>query len=167
MIWTPDLVEDCLREATRTLRLSPSFDTRYLAAKGSWWPEYLQDTTEAYGYTAAVVKPAKPNAAEIGRLDHMIGYFARFMAPDQLAEGMPADTGRVVWARANGLAWPRISQARVAFWRVSRAELDRSGGKSPIPGGNSEPSLRLIYTTGLGFLAQQLNQHAIPTFEGI
>ena len=107
--------------------------------------------------------PAKPSGRELTRLDQVIGWMAEYLSPDSLAQHMPPDTGRVMWARASGLPWPRIIQARKAFYGLRQAV---GGGKSPIPGGNSHPSLRLIYQNGLAYLAQQLNQHGIDDSTG-
>lgn len=153
--WTASTVEDRVREAARTLRLSPSSDTRYLAGKGSMWPDFKRDSASyAYGYQVAVAKPAKPTALQIARLDQMIGWFADYLKPSELPEGLPRDTNKVLWGRASGMSWPRIREARKAFYGIS-GDLPK-GGRSPIPGGNSVPVIRGVYWAGLEYFADRL-----------
>lgn len=89
MDWTRDHVTARLREAWDTLRRVPA---PRIAELKSYWPQAIQDTAEAYGYTPAVVhlSPASPKA--IDRMHETFSWF-RFL------EGMPHLT-KAVWLTA-------------------------------------------------------------------
>ena len=131
-------IEDRICEAARTLQLLPSPGARFLAQLRSWWPE-APDEWSAYAATDATVPRLIPTAAEIDRMDEVLTWMT-VLAINRLPPKLPADTGRIVWARAAGASWPRIMRSRRAKQR----------------GGNSRESLRQVYKAGLYLVAKRM-----------
>ena len=131
-------IEDRICEAARTLQLLPSPGARFLAQLRSWWPE-APDEWSAYAAADAAVPRIIPTAAEIDRMDEVLAWMTA-LAIDRLPPKLPADTGRIVWARAAGASWPRIMRSRRAKQR----------------GGNSRESLRQVYKAGLYLVAKRM-----------
>ena len=134
-----ETIENRIREAAHTLRLLPSPDGRYLTTIRAWWPDAPNEWT-AYNAVGATMPRLVPSAAEIDRMDQVLGWMTA-LAKDRLPPRLPSDTGRIVWQRAAGASWPRIMRSRRA-WQ---------------PGGNSRESLRQVYKAGLVLIAFAAN----------
>lgn len=156
--WTVDLVAARLAEAARALRSTRS------AQQGpspdvTWWPAAPGNPAEGYGYSSAEPVRLVPEASAISRMDEALEWLRRWLAPAEcVAGGLPEDAGRVVWWRAAGWSWPRISAARAAVWGAGK----RGGGRSPVPSGNSHTALAGIYRRGCQRIADGLNELHIP-----
>ena len=96
VVWSLADVEGRLTEAVDTLKRIPVPDIQRNVTR---WPGFVRDACEAYGYGAPRMglAPAAPDA--ITRLDETL----------QWLRWLPAAAQRILWSRANGLAWRRIA----------------------------------------------------------
>jgi hypothetical protein len=76
MTWTRETVAARIREAWDTLRRVPAHAVPGFRLS---WPDVVQDTAEAYGYTAAAVRLARASPQAIDRMHETFAWF-RFLA---------------------------------------------------------------------------------------
>lgn len=153
-VWTPAEVEERLRVALVTLGRLP--------ARGLWpagvkvaWPDFVRAYAEAYGYDPARRPRVLATAHDITAMDEAMGWVARWLSEAEARiAGLPPDALKVVMWRAAGVRWDRIVVLRAEIWGV---RTKARGGRSPIPGGNSYPSLTKIHRESLALLAARLN----------
>ncbi len=62
------------------------------------WPDVVHRVEEAYGWTAARMRPPRPSPAQITRMDEALRWLL----------WLDVDQRKVVWARCIGLSWRRI-----------------------------------------------------------
>lgn len=155
--WTPELVEACIVEAARVLRVSRSAASAPGPMRAAW-PDAPQNAREAYGYGPPPAGSiARPSAAALSALDEVMGWLARYLSVEACgAVRLASDAGWLLWVRADGWAWPKIGEARVRRW----------GGAAAVPGGNSRESLRLIARGALVHLAACLARAGVPLTAG-
>jgi len=136
-----DQLRERIADACATLRLVPAAKNSRPAEMRSNWPDYLRDTSEAYGYQAANAGPTRASASAVARMDEVLLWVARWWSAASLDQaGLASDGGAVVWLHAGaGWKWPRIAE-----WRRKRYGENRAHGVSGIPMGNTPPSLRVI-----------------------
>lgn len=136
-----------IEDAVLTLRRVPASKHSAPAEFKSNWPDFLRDSREAYGYSAARGGRILANAAEIARMDQVLGWIAAHWSVAALAgAGLPRDAGGVAWLRCAGWTWPRIAR-----WR-----RERWGRVSGVPGGLSPVSLRSLERDALDHLLRCL-----------
>lgn len=94
-----------LARSIKTLNALPDREAKWVYSSSTWWPEVIHLREEAYGYGEASARRFVPGADDV---DDM----ARCM--DMLAWLKRQNDGlrdfRVIWARANGIAWWRLSE---------------------------------------------------------
>lgn len=66
MVTADEVVERLEKAGATLLRLPPS---GWSTGARSFWPSVVHDPAEAFGWTAEVVKPSRPSAAEISAMD--------------------------------------------------------------------------------------------------
>lgn len=97
-LWGASEVRARLAEAAEVLRalaLGPRDRPARLVAR---WPDVVRQGFEAYGYGPVRVRPLAPSPAAVSRADAAVLWLL----------WLPAAARRVVWARAQRLAWRRI-----------------------------------------------------------
>lgn len=140
---------DRLEDAARTLRRVPSAKNSRPAEMRSNWPDYVRDTNEAYGYQAARGGAIKASAAEIARMDEVLGWIARYWSAAEMRKAaMPEDAGAVAWFR-HGAGW---QAARLAAWRIER------WSRAKPPGGASRESIRTLADRAMRHMLAGLHQ---------
>jgi len=117
--------------------------TRWPATKADWFDAWV-----AFGRGRATYRPLPPTGEMISRMDEVMDWVAKFMAPSVVPPSLPPDISRILWQRAGRMPWRRI----IAFRRV----WYNRHGVAKIPGGNSHVSVRLLYQRGLDHLATRL-----------
>ena len=100
-VWTEAEVADRLAEAADTLRRLPA---ALRPAHLTSWPDIVHRQEEAYGWHSATPRLAAPSPAAISRLDHVLDWLIAF-------EAAHARERQVLWGRARGVPWRRLSQA--------------------------------------------------------
>jgi Domain of unknown function (DUF6362) len=123
--WSPELVSGFFLEASDTLRRLP-LNSPAPARLKAWWPDIVRSKAEAYASAPVKMRPAAPDPAAIARLDAVTGWLF----------WLTEDVRRIVWAKANGTAWPLL------------AGYD----------GRSERTLRYRHAEAIGAIALRLNQ---------
>jgi hypothetical protein len=101
----PALIVARLEEAGATLLALPP--SGWSTGMGTGWPDVVHDAVEAYGWTGAETRPARPQAEAISRMDEAMAWLG----------AIPSDRftlRRVVGARA--LVSPR-TQNHIFSWR--------------------------------------------------
>lgn len=103
-------IEERLEEAAYTLR-HVRVD-RGPRGYGSSWPDVVRSAFTAYGADAGGTMRVVPSASAISRMEECIGWL-------RLLED--ADDRRLVWLKAEGVAWKpicyRIGKTRQTAWR--------------------------------------------------
>ena len=120
-IWTLDAVKIRLEDAADCLRRLKASRHTWPAGHGSYWPDVVQDTWDAYGYTAARALPPRPAGREIDEMDAAIEWIEWIGAPAEIAritvrgwhrgaaaERLVFDRRRIVWARACKIPWRKL-----------------------------------------------------------
>lgn len=152
MSLTPAQVEQRLRDALITLRRMPGGHI-WPAGIRVAWPEIVREW-EAYGWDRATRPRVQATAEDIRLMDEALGWTARWLNAEAAArEGLPQDTVKVVMWRAAGRRWDQIGVWRAELWGMRPQE---GGGRSPIPGGNSYPSLVKIHRQGIELIVSKL-----------
>jgi len=93
-----NLMEDRVRRAAEVLRRLRLGSNDRPAQLKAWWPDFVRDTYEAYGYEKVRTRPASPSPSEIDEMDATL----------QLLLPLSEVQRRVVWARAVRVPWRRI-----------------------------------------------------------
>ena len=115
--WTGDSVFERIVEAARTLRQLPP--VKGPAGYRSAWPDWVRDAWHKYGREAATVDLGaqtlriRPSPEAIDRMDETILWLQ--LLDDEMA--------RVVWARANRVAWWKLSAMMGCDPRTCRRRL--------------------------------------------
>ena len=93
--WTPETVEERLREAADTLRRLPEERIQGFVCL---WPSVIRDVREAYGHDAPRLRRGPPLPAAIDRMDETLRWLA-WLEPE---------LGRLVWLRLERTPWKGI-----------------------------------------------------------
>ena len=115
--WTGDVVFDRIIEAARTLRQLPP--VKGPAGYRSAWPDWVRDAWHRYGREAATADLGaqtlriRPSPEAIDRMDETIPWLQ--LLDDEMA--------RVVWARANRVAWCKLAAMMGCDRRTCRRRL--------------------------------------------
>lgn len=145
-----------LEDAARTLRRIPAARNSRPAEMGSGWPDYLREVMEAYGYQAARGGAVKASAAEIERMDEVLGWVSRWWSVAEMRRaGLPEDAGGLAWLRV-GAGW---QMRRLAEWRQQRWGMRRP------PGGLNRESMRLLVVRALEHMLQGLTGQRVEPVE--
>lgn len=161
MNWTRRDVEDRLREALMTLRRVPGKGI-YPSTKMVGWPDIVRSYWEAYNTEPQRKPRLLATARDLAEMDEVLGWIARWLnAAEARQAGLPDDVASIIWLRTAAVPWHKLVDHRLATW----GHIGKRGGKSPIPGGNSYPTLRRAYDGGLQLLLQRLN--GTPTGEPV
>jgi len=106
--WTPERVEERLREATDVLKRLPE---QKVQGYFNVWPEMVQSFADRVGQEPEPMRRPPPPSASISRMEETITW-VQLLDPDD---------ARLVWARAEGARWKEIC------WRfgVARATAHR------------------------------------------
>lgn len=153
--WTPEAVEARLRAALVTMRRIP-VGRLYPAGIRVAWPDFVRTYAESYGYDKAARPRVQATAQDIQEMDDALGWSARWLNRAAAIEaGLPQDAMKVLMWRAAGARWDEIVVWRAEIWGFKARP--KGGGRSPIPGGNSYPSLVRIRRAALALLADRLN----------
>ncbi|NOT41289.1 MAG: hypothetical protein HOP13_12425 [Alphaproteobacteria bacterium] len=113
---TRDFVSARLREAWDTLRRLPNKDVPALRAA---WPQAVQDVADAYGYTPATMRLARPSPQAIDRMLETFTWFRHL-------DGQPHLT-RAVWLTpAAGMGIRRAAGALGIHRDTLRARRDEA-----------------------------------------
>jgi hypothetical protein len=114
MIWTREMVAARMREAWDTLRRVPS---QSVPGFRTSWPDMVQDTFDAYGYTQAQVRLARAAPAAIDRMHEAFGWFVHLGEQPHLT--------RAVWLCAGAGMGPKRAGAILGVHRdTMRARRD-------------------------------------------
>ncbi len=125
------------------------------AASLTWWPDVKRDRSTDWPDPSPRTGRALSTPDQIARLDYALRWFPRWLTHERAAvAGLVPDAGGIVWARAVGWTYTRISGYRREFW----GSPGTKGGRSPVPGGNSPKTLKRLERQTLAYLAAQLNQ---------
>lgn len=101
-----------LEQAGRTLARMPA-SRCYPATLRSAWPEIVREPMDAYGWTAADLAPAPPDAREIDRMEEAFGWIGLIRLDRRLA-------GSGQLARVHGGAVRRRLVGRRSLWNLKR-----------------------------------------------
>ena len=93
VVATLERASDTLRRLPMPLQGKPSLPR-------SSWPDAPNAPGEAYGYTPQRLPPLPPRARAVSELDHVLPWLLVLDNTDR----------RLVWARAAGVAWARLSR---------------------------------------------------------
>ena len=125
--WTPTMVEERLESAADVFRSLPEVKPQgYFNA----WPEYFHSFADQVGQELRMRRP-KPGPRDITLAEDAL-LWLRWLEPDD---------GRLVWARADGMAWKPICwqfglsrTAATKRWQYGLAVITwRLNGRVPSP----------------------------------
>ena len=112
--WTREQVALRIREAWDTLRRVPAHSVPGFRVS---WPDFVQDTADAYGYTQASVRLARASPQAIDRMHEAFGWFRHL-------DGRPHLT-KAVWLTAGAGMGPKRAGALLGVHRDTlRARRD-------------------------------------------
>jgi hypothetical protein len=87
-------LEDLFEDAARTLRRLPNPPGSGPKGYGSFWPEYIHEAKDAYGYEDARMRVI-PSSADIATMEICLDWL-RLVNPDD---------AKIIWLRAEGHRW--------------------------------------------------------------
>ncbi len=147
-LWTAAAVKARLEDAAESLRRLRAARHTFPAGFISGWPDVVQDTWDAYGFTAPRLRPPAPSARAIDRMDEAVGWIDRVGDEAEIrrlverhrhgrehAEEVVIARRKIVWARACRIPWRRLE------------DID----------GRSHTTLRKIQAEGLEAILRWLN----------
>ena len=142
--WTLERVDLRFTGAVSTLRRLPAADARILrrgvAAK---WPDAPVHWLE-YGSVEASARPPLPSTRSITLMEEVIGWYLRWLQPAALPPDLPMDAGAIVWSRATGFSWKKIT-----FMRKAKPKSETRG--------NDPKRVKIYHGRTLHWLAECLN----------
>ena len=147
--WNVDAVRERVQEAAHAIRTA-NVGRNHPLDRWTNWPLIVIDSKqEAYGYTEETPRAIRASAAAISRMDEPLQWLSRWLNTENCRTyGLADDAQLVVWFRAKGWSWPRISKSRHETWHAQ--------GIRP-PRGNSRFALEQIEHKALRFVANELN----------
>lgn len=102
-------VADRIEQAAHTMRKLPKVTVQgYFNA----WPPIVREAMEAYGWEDAHVRPGPPSAHQITEMDEVMLWLM----------WLEREEVRLVWLRANGVRWKRMSLE--LGWSVRKLQYD-------------------------------------------
>lgn len=99
-------IEDQLAEAAFTLRCLP--DRTRPKEYGNNWPDIVRESIEAYGWEDERSRSPVPSAEAIDRMHEALPWLGL----------LDKQTQKLVWLRANGVAW---WQLQLRLWRFPKS----------------------------------------------
>lgn len=142
--WTMSRVELRFNAACSTLRRIPAADARVMSQSlTARYPDAPVQWIE-YGSVKASSRPPMPSARAISQLDQVLDWYCRWLGPSGRPPDLPMDVGQILWARAAGMSWKKITKLRSAR---SRSETL----------GNGPRAVKRYHAVALHWLAERLN----------
>mgnify|MGYP000455670201 FL=1 len=157
--WNADSVRERVAEAAHAIR-SANVGRNHPLARWTNWPLIVVDKKqEAYGYTEERAKPIRASAGAISRMDETLDWLSKWLNVAACEErGLARDCHDIVWARAIGWSWARISSTRHETWHAK--------GERP-PSGNSRFLLEQMENKALRHVANEINLAKVPFREAL
>jgi hypothetical protein len=147
--WNTDAVRKRVAEAAHAIRTANVGRNHPLDRWTNWPLIVIDKREEAYGYTEATPRAIRASAGAISRMDETLEWLSKWLNVEHCQQhGMADDAQLVVWFRARGWSWTRISSTRHETWHAQ--------GRRP-PFGNSRFAVEQIEHKALRFVANELN----------